>query len=94
MINKNTLKYPNFSNIEQFKESLLYGREIEILWNKTNYTIEYENNSLSDFSICEACAPETEKHFGSINELLNFSLKTGEKLKDIILKCEVQWRNL
>lgn len=90
--NEHILKYPNYKNMEEFKESLVIGKEIEIRWKNIDYTIEYEQNKT--FSICEAYKPETENCFKSTDELLEFKLKTGEVLKDIILQAEIMWRNI
>lgn len=90
--NEHILEYPNYKNMEEFKESLVIGKEIGIRWKNIDYTIEYEQNKT--FSICEAYKPETESCFKSTDELLEFKLKTGEALKDIILQAEIMWRNI
>lgn len=92
--NEHILEYPKYTSINDFKESLIYGREIIIKWKNIEYSLEYENNSMSDFSICEANKPKTEKHFNSIDDLLEYTIHTGELLKDIILNCEIVWRNI
>lgn len=92
--NEHILEYPNYTSINDFKESLIYGREIIIKWKNIEYSLEYENNSMSDFSICEANKPKTENHFKSIDDLLEYTINTGELLKDIILNCEIVWRNI
>lgn len=90
--NEHILEYPKFKNMDDFKESLIIGKEIEIRWKSIDYTIEYEQNKT--FSICEAYKPEKERCFKSNDELLGFKLKTGETLKDIILQAEIMWRNI
>ena len=92
--NEHILMYPKYESIKEFTESLIDGREIEIEWNGIHYTIEYEGESQNNFSICEAYKPETETHFNSVEKLLNSKIKSGEYLKDIILKAEIKWRNL
>lgn len=52
--NDHILKYPKYRDVNDFKESLIHGREIVIKWNGIEYSIEYEDDSMNDFSICEA----------------------------------------
>lgn len=92
--NDHILEYPQYKDVNDFKESLIHGREIVIKWGGIEYSIEYENDSMSDFSICEASKPETEVHFRSVDELLNSKLNSDTCLKDIITKAEVTWRNV
>lgn len=89
--NEHILEYPKYDNINDFKESLINGREIEIRWKEIDFTIEYEQDNT--FSICEAYKPETEKSFKTIDELLNFKI-FGESLCNIITKAEIMWRNI
>lgn len=91
--NEHILEYPNYDDIDDFKESLINGREIEIRWQGIDYTIEYEGDCLNDFSISEAYKPQTEKHFNTIDELLNFKV-LDKSLRDIITKAEIMWRNI
>ncbi len=88
------LEYSKYKDINDFKESLIYGREIVIKWDEIEYSIEYENDSMSDFSICESNKPETEIFFNSFCKLLDFKLKSNDRLKEIITKAEVVWRNI
>lgn len=92
--NDHILEYPQYKDVNEFKESLIHGREIVIKWNNVEYSIECENNTMRDFSICEANRPETEVHFKSVDELLNSKLNSDIYLKDIITKAEINWRNI
>lgn len=92
--NENILEYSKYKDINDFKESLLDGREIVLQWDNIEYSIEYEDDTNSDFSICEANKPETENHFESIDELLEFKLKNGEVLKNVVLQAKIMWRNI
>ena len=40
--NNHILEYPNYKDINDFRESLIYGREIIINWNDIEYVIEYK----------------------------------------------------
>ena len=86
--------YDPFESTDDFKFSLIAGREIVIKWGETEYTILNEGDNDDEFTICEADKPETEKVFKTVDELLDFTLKTGEVLKSIITQAEVNWRNL
>ena len=92
--NDHILEYPQYKDVNEFKESLIHGREIVIKWNNVEYSIECENNTISDFSICEENRTETEVHFKSVDELLNSKLNSDIYLKDIITKAEINWRNI
>ena len=92
--NDHILEYPKYRDVNDFKESLIHGREIQIKWDGIEYSIEYEDDSMNDFSICEANRPETEVHFKSVDELLNSKLNSNIFLKDIITKAEITWRNI
>lgn len=86
--------YDKFENIDDFKFSLIHGREIIIEWADIEYTILNEGENNDRFSVCEANKPETEIIFNSVDELLECTLKAGKKLKDIITQAQVNWRNL
>ena len=86
--------YDSFESMDDFKFSLTAGREIVIKWGETEYTILNEGDNDDEFTICEADKPETEKVFKTVDELLDFTLKTGEVLKSIITQAEVNWRNI
>ncbi len=86
--------YDKFESIDDFKFSLIHGREIVIVWDGIEYTILKESDNNDKFTICQANKPETENVFDTVENLLEFALKTGEKLKDIITQAEVNWRNL
>lgn len=75
-------------------ETLIYGREIVIKWKDTEYSIERNDNLYNAYSVCEANKPETEIYFNSFCELLDFKLKSNDRLKEIITKAEVVWRNI
>ncbi|MCM1285145.1 MAG: hypothetical protein NC213_08150 [Acetobacter sp.] len=89
--NEHILEYPNYTSIQDFKDSLIYGKEIVILWKGIYFTIEYDEKT---FSISEAYKPETERCFKTIDELLKFKLNSGDLLMDIITQAEVEWRNI
>lgn len=92
--NEHILEYPKYKNMNDFKESLIYGREIVIKWKDTEYSIERNDNLYNAYSVCEANKPETEIYFNSFCELLDFKLKSNDRLKEIITKAEVVWRNI
>ena len=92
--NEHILEYPKYTDINDFRESLIHGREIIIKWNDIEYVIEYENDSMNDFSVCEANKPETECHFETVGELLNYRLDSNDCIRDIITQAEVVWRNI
>lgn len=82
--NENILGYPKYRDINDFKESLLDGREIVLKCDNIEYSIEYEDDTNSDFSICEANKPETENHFESIDKLLAYAeIKVGRIYESI-----------
>lgn len=92
--NEHILEYPKYTDINDFRESLIHGREIIIKWNDIEYVIEYENDSMNDFSVCVANKSETECHFETVGELLNYRLDSNDCVRDIITQAEVVWRNI
>ncbi|MBQ9552564.1 MAG: DUF4417 domain-containing protein [Clostridia bacterium] len=90
----NIIGSDKFESVDEFKYSLLWGREIIIEWAGIEYTILKEGDNDDAFTICEAYKPETEKVFKKVDELLDFTLETGEVLKDIVTRAEVIWRML
>ena len=66
--NDHILEYPQYKDVNEFKESLIHGREIVIKWNNVEYSIEYENNTMSDFLY----ARQTDRKLKSIlSRLMN-----------------------
>lgn len=91
MENKNIIDFSPFESVEDFKFSLIHGREIEIYWNDIHYSIFHEKDNL--YTFLEADKLETEVGFNSIDELLEFAIQ-GQPLKDIVTEVEILHRNI
>lgn len=90
--NEYILQYPNYTDTDDFKESLIHGREVEIEWKNVCYVMEHEPDGT--FSFCEGNKPQTERIFKTVDEML-LNVKIGDDLlSDIITKAEVMWRNI
>lgn len=93
MENKNIIGYTPFESIEDFKFSLIHGREIEFRWNNVDYGVFHEGEGKESFFFCEANKDNEGTYFETIDELLGFAIQ-GQALKEIITQVEVYWRNL
>ncbi|MBQ8767893.1 MAG: hypothetical protein IJZ16_13940 [Clostridia bacterium] len=93
MENKNIIGCTPFESIEDFKFSLIHGREIEFRWNNVDYGVFYEGEGKESFFFCEANKDNEGTYFETIAELLEFTIQ-GQALKEIITQVEVYWRNI
>lgn len=85
------IEFSKFDSILDFKNSLLYGKEIEFIYQGTEYGVFCEGKNLFTFN--EAHKPETEIEFSDIDELLDVDVQ-GVSLSEIITEVEVTWRNI
>ena len=93
MKNDNIIDCTPFDSIEDFKFSLIYGREIEFRWNNVDYGVFHEGEGKEAFFFCEANKDNEGTYFETIDELLKFTIQ-GQALKEIITQVEVCWRNI
>lgn len=68
MSRKGYIEFSKYDSIEDFRNSLLYGKEIVFSYNNKEYGVFCEGKSLFTFN--EANKPETEIEFSNIDELL------------------------
>lgn len=85
------IEFSKFESIDDFKSSLLHGKEIEFCYNNIEYGVFFEGNNL--FIFTEANKPETEIEFCNIDELLDIEVQ-GISLREIITEVDVTWRNV
>lgn len=91
----NIIKPSPFESVDDFKFSLIHGREIEFVWKNKLYGVFKENeNGVEKFFIGESYKNDGEgTYFATVEELLNFEIQ-GQQLKEIITQVQVEWRNL
>lgn len=84
----------SFDSTEDFKNSLINGREIQFRWENIEYGVfhDYDEGEKA-FFICEANKDNEGTYFETIDELLEFKIQ-GQVLKEIITQVEVCWRNI
>ena len=94
MKNNNIIGCTPFDSIEDFKFSLINGREIQFRWENIEYGVfhDYDEGEKA-FFICEANKDNEGTYFETIDELLEFKIQ-GQVLKEIITQVEVCWRNI
>ena len=84
----------SFESLDDFKHSLLYGREILFKWNNIEYGIFHDcDEGDKAFFICEAHKDDEGKYFETIDALLDFAIQ-GQCLKEIITHVDVCLRNV
>lgn len=86
--------YGKFDDIDEFKFSIEHGREVVIEYRGLGYAMFKMEEENSNYMICESYKPETEKTFMTVEELLDYKIKTGDSLRSIITEAEVLERNL
>ena len=91
MSRKGYIEFSKYVSIEDFRNSLLYGKEIVFSYNNKEYGVFCEGKSLFTFN--EANKPETEIEFSNIDELLGTDVQ-GKSLCEIITEVEVLHRNV
>lgn len=91
MSRKGYIEFSKYDSIEDFRNSLLYGKEIVFSYNNKEYGVFCEGKSLFTFN--EANKPETEIEFSNIDELLGTDVQ-GKSLCEIITEVEVLHRNV
>lgn len=87
---KECIEFSKFDSIIDFRESILYGKEIEFAYNNKEYGVFYDGER---YTFNEANKPETEIEFCSVDELLDVDVQ-GVPLREIITEVEVTWRNI
>lgn len=93
MHNENIIDFSPFESIDDFKLSLIKGREIEFHWNGTDYGVFHEGEGKEAFFICESNKSEQGIYFETVDELLNHIIQ-GQQLRDFITQAEVWHRNV
>lgn len=92
--NSNYIGTTPFEDIDDFKISLLRGREIQFIWNDIEYGVFHDYDSGEKaFFICEAHKDDVGTYLSTLDEVLNFKIQ-NQPLKDIITKVDVCWRSI
>ena len=84
-VTPNTVDQNRFVSIDDFKDSVTRGGEVNFEWNNRDYWIAHPNGTPI---IYESDKPETTKHYANVDELLNHKLD-GEPLRRIVTKLEI-----
>lgn len=82
----------NFDSIYDFKNALLYGKEIVFNFGGIEYGVFYTTQNGDEFSLCESGKIDEQK-FENIEDLLDCQIQ-GKSLRDIITQIEVCLRNV
>ena len=87
----NTIEQNKFVSIDDFKDCMKRGGEVEFEWNNKDYSITHRNQHT--ISVSEWYKQETEKLFSTVDELLDHKLE-GEPLRKIVMKLKVWDRTI
>lgn len=77
----------NFDSVDDFKNALLYGKEIVFKWDEIEYGIFYTTQNGDKFLLCESGKTD-EQEFENVENLLDCQVQ-GKSLRDIITQIEV-----
>lgn len=87
------LESNNFESMNEFKDTLLYGKEIVFEWQGAEYGVFYDDSEgKENFSLC-AKNENTEYNFSEFNDLIFCSIQ-GHQLNDIVTEVDVILRNV
>lgn len=87
------LESNNFESMNEFKDTLLYGKEIVFEWQGAEYGVFYDDSEGKEkFSLC-AKNENTEYNFSEFNDLIFCSIQ-GHQLNDIVTEVDVILRNV
>ncbi len=88
----NTPEQDRFVSISDFKECMHWGGEVEFIWKGTRYgAVRYGQGN--KISVYVANRQETERLYDTADEALEYMV--GEdRLRDVITKVEVRFRNI
>ena len=84
--------YNKFNTISDFKWCVIHGGEIEFVWKDKIYSITHDTNKR--IGISQIYRQDTEQIYENVDQLLTYTLETGEKLNDIITRAEISSRTL
>lgn len=84
--------YNKFNTISDFKWCVIHGGEIEFVWKDKIYSITHDTNK--QIGISQIYRQDTEQIYENVDQLLTYTLETGEKLNDIITRAEISSRTL
>ena len=93
MNNENFIDFSLFESIDDFKFSLVHGREIVFEWKNVEYGVFHEGEGKESFFICESNKDEQGRYFETVDELLDFKIQ-GQPLKNFITQVKIWHRNL
>lgn len=84
-----TYEPDRFESINDFKQSLMWGKEIEFEWKGKSYVaFRFEGDGDREYLIGEAYKAETDVYFSSIEDVLNFKID-GQKLREFVTEVDV-----
>lgn len=86
--------FDNYESIDEFKESVIYGCEVEFKYHNRLYGItRLAVDNINLYSPKENGFEEIDILLPSIDDLLDYEVD-GVKIKEAIFDAEITWRNL
>lgn len=78
-----------FESISDFKQSLMWGKEIEFEWNGVvHVAFRFAGKGDKEFLLGEANTDSKDVYFSSIEDVLDFEID-GQKLREVITEVDV-----
>ncbi|MBR5827591.1 MAG: hypothetical protein IKY78_10990 [Clostridia bacterium] len=93
MHNENIITFSPFEDADDFKLSLIRGKEIEFHYNGINYGVFYDKNFEKAFYLCYSDSEAQANYFETVDDLLDCMIQK-QPLRDIIARVEVLHRNI
>lgn len=90
-IQPQNIEYEHFESLSDFKWCIKYGGEVEFYYNGVGYSITHPDNIIN---IGKFYQPDSELESHNIEDILNFLMDDGKKLRDVIKEVDVSVRSI
>ncbi len=85
------IAYDHFESISDFKWCMHCGGEVEFYYRGVGYSITHPDGMIN---IGKFCQPDTELECQDVEEILNYLMDDGRKLREVIKQVEVAVRTI
>lgn len=85
------MEYDHFESISDFKWCISCGGEVEFLYQGVGYTITHPDGMIN---ISKFYRPDTELESTDIEDILNYLMDDGKKLREVIKEVKVIVRTI
>lgn len=85
------IEYEHFESISDFKWCMHCGGEVEFYYRGVGYTVTHPDGFIN---ISKFCRPDTELESHDVEEILNYLMDDGKKLREVIKEVDVAVRTI